>query len=123
MPTVRRVYFSLPLSLLLFLTSLNYPLTISACKSNETETGIGCIPNDPAGFVNVVLSVAIGLAGGVAFLLLVYGGFRMVFSQGSPDAIQDAREIITSAIFGLIIVVFSVFILRLVGISILGLPI
>jgi len=73
--------------------------------------------------VNQILQIAIGVAGGVAFLMLVYGAFRMTFSQGNPEAIQDAREIITGAIIGLLLIVFSVFLLRLIGINILGLPI
>ena len=73
--------------------------------------------------VNNILSFAIGIAGGVAFLLLIYGGFKFMFSFGNPENIQQGREIITSAIIGLLVVVFSVFLLRLIGISILGLPI
>jgi len=72
--------------------------------------------------VSTILSIAVGAAGGVAFLLLAYGGFRLVTSQGDPKALQDARTIITSALSGLLFIVFSVFILRLIGITILGLP-
>ena len=67
--------------------------------------------------------LVIGIAGGVAFLLLIYGGFKFIFSVGNPESIQQGREIITAAIIGLIVVVFSAFLLRLIGISILGLPI
>ena len=73
--------------------------------------------------VNSLITFGIGIAGGVAFLLLIYGGFKFMFSFGNPENIQQGREIITSAIIGLLVVVFSVFLLRLIGISILGLPI
>ena len=98
-------------------------LAAENCPSNHTSTGIGCVPNDPAGLVNKILEIGLGVAGGVAFLMLVYGGFRLVFSQGNPDAIQGAREVITSAIVGLLIVIFSVFFLNLIGVNILRLPI
>ena len=88
-----------------------------------TNTALGCIRNDPASLVNQILQIAIGMAGGVAFLLLVYGGFRMVLSQGNPEALQGAREVITGALTGLLIIIFAVFLLRLIGINILGLPI
>ncbi len=87
------------------------------------NTALGIIPTDPTQLVNVLLTIAFGVAGGIAFLLIVYGGFRLVFSQGDPKAVQEAREVITSAIIGLLIIVFSVFILNLIGIDVLGLPI
>lgn len=89
----------------------------------EVSTGFGIVSTDPKQLVNTVLTIAIGIAGGVAFLLIVYGGFRLAFSQGDPKAVQEAREIITSAIVGLLLVIFSVFLLNLIGIDILGLPI
>ena len=73
-------------------------------------------------FVNRILSIALGSFGGIAFLLLIYGGLRLVASQGDPKALQEARTIITAAITGLLFAIFAVFILRLLGIGILGLP-
>lgn len=73
--------------------------------------------------VNLAVNFGIGIAGGVAFLMLIYGGFKFIFSLGNPENIQQGREFITSAIIGLLVIVFSVFLLRLIGISILGLPI
>ena len=83
----------------------------------------GDLPENVRRVVNFAVSFGIGIAGGVAFLLLVYGGFKFIFSVGNPENVQQGREIITAAIIGLIVVVFSVFLLRLIGISILGLPI
>lgn len=87
------------------------------------QTSLGNIETNPTGLANSLLRIALGIAGGVAFLLIVYGGFRLAFSQGDPKAVQEAREVITSAIVGLLLVIFSTFILRLIGIDILGLSI
>lgn len=90
---------------------------LAACD----RTGLGFCNDLPASeLVSTVLTIAIGIGGGIAFLLLIYGGFRLVSSQGDPKALQDARSIITSAISGLLFIVFAVFILRLIGVSILG---
>ena len=96
------------------------------------DSGEGNFPDDSSegGFlsgrtkelVNLLVSFAIGIAGGVAFLLLIYGGFKFMFSMGNPENVQQGREVITAAIIGLLVVVFSVFLLRLIGISILGIP-
>lgn len=97
----------------------------SSCTDDKgkTKTTFGCIARNPTALVNALLPIALGAGGGLAFLLIIYGGFRLATSQGDPKAVQDAREIITGAIIGLLIMILSVFILRLVGIDILGLPI
>lgn len=93
------------------------------CPSGFVCTGIGPIPTDATGLANALLKIALGVAGGLAFLLIIYGGFRLALSQGDPKAIQEARDIITSAIVGLLLIILSTFILRLIGIDIFGLPI
>ncbi len=109
-----RLWTFLALSLLLS------PTTVFA--GDTVDTGLGKINGDPTNLVNDILRIALGAAGGIAFLLIIYGGFKLTFSRGDPQAVQDGREVITSAIIGLIIVIFSVFLLRLIGIDILGLP-
>ncbi len=95
----------------------------SESDASVVQTALGTISTDPKQLVNTLLTIAIGIAGGIAFLLIVYGGFRLAFSQGDPKAVQEARDIITSAIVGLLLIVFSVFLLNLIGVDILGLPI
>ena len=91
-------------------------------RPNVIKTPLGDIPTTPAGFAAAFVTLAVGVSGGVAFLLMIYGSFRFMFAAGNPESVQQGREIITAAILGLIVVVFAVFILRLIGISILGLP-
>lgn len=109
--------------IIIFFALLIFPESAFALK-----TGLGDIPGDeknlnPSDLGNKILQIALGAAGGVAFLLIIYGGFKLAFSRGDPQAIQDARDVITSAIVGLVIIVMAVFLLRLIGIDILGLPI
>jgi len=87
------------------------------------DTPFGQIRTDPAGFAQAFLGIALGIAGGLAFILMVFGAYRLMFAGGNPDSIQSGRQIITAAVVGLIVIIFSVFILRLIGISILQLPI
>jgi len=85
------------------------------------KTGLGCLPTDPQKFVNAALPWAIGIGSGVAFLLGLYGALMIVISAGDPEKMQAGKEIITSAIAGLLLIVFAVFILRVIGVNILGL--
>lgn len=87
------------------------------------DTAIGCIPiGSGQEFTEFILKWALGIAGGVAFLLILYSGFMIMTSTGDPKKLQAGRELLTAAISGLVLLIFSVFILRLIGVDILGLP-
>jgi hypothetical protein len=88
---------------------------------NALDTAIGCIPiGEPREFIAFVLRWAMGIGGGVAFLLILYSGFMMISSSGNPERLQAGRELLTAAISGIVLLIFSIFILRFVGIDILG---
>ncbi len=87
------------------------------------DTAIGCIPiSDTNAFVGFILKWAIGIGGGIAFLLIVVAGFQIMTSSGNPERLKAGQELLTSAIAGLIMIIFSVFILQIIGVTILKLP-
>lgn len=87
------------------------------------NTAIGCIPIDSGtAFAEWFLPRLLGIMGGVAFLLMLYGAFLMITSAGNPEKVKAGRETITSALAGLIFAIFSLFILRVIGIDILQIP-
>lgn len=95
------------------------------CGTNGITTAIGCIPalaNDKGvGFMGFVLRWSVGVGGGIAFLLILYGGFMVMTSQANPERVKAGQELITSAVSGLILIILSVFILKIIGVDILGL--
>ncbi len=96
-----------------------------SCANNKNGiwTAIGCIDGDFNSFVsNFLLNIAIGLAGGFALLCIIYAAFQIQSSQGNAEKIKKAQEMLTSCIIGLILVIFSIFILRLIGVNILKIP-
>jgi hypothetical protein len=92
------------------------------CASNEITTSIGCIPVEANLFVGRLLEIIFGIAGGIAFLLMVYGFILVSMSGGDEKKVQGAKETITSAVTGLLICVFGLFILRLISVNILQIP-
>ncbi len=94
------------------------------CDTAKTkvQTAIGCIPTDPSGFISYLLGAGIGLAGGIAFLLILLGGFQILTSSGNPEKLNAGRELVSSAIAGLLLIIFSIFILRFIGVTVLGIP-
>ena len=113
---------------LLFLSKSIFPLNAFAqlgtggCGTEEVESAIGCIPvGDTNSFMGWILGWAVGIGGGIAFLLIVYASIMIMTSQGDPTRLKAGQELLTSAISGLIMLIFSVFILKFIGVDILGL--
>ncbi len=88
----------------------------------KVNTALGCIPVKADKFVEWLLPYVFGIAGGIAFLIMVGGFIRMATSKGDPKAVQAAREMIGSAVTGLLVSVFALFILRLIAVDILHIP-
>lgn len=88
----------------------------------ECVTAVGKISATPQGFLKAVLSLGIGFAGLIAFLLLLWGGFQIIMSQGNAEKVQNGQAIITSAIIGLLFILASVFLLGFIGGNIIGIP-
>lgn len=88
------------------------------------ETAIGCISvlGDQNAYLADILRWAVGVGGGIAFLLIVYAGFMIMSSAGSPDRLKAGQELMTSAISGIVLLVLSVFVLRVIGVDILKIP-
>lgn len=85
-------------------------------------TALGCIQTSPGGLFSSVLPVFIGFAGGLAFLLILFGGFQILVSAGNPEQLNEGRELVSSAVAGLLLIIFSVFLLKLIGYDILRIP-
>lgn len=95
----------------------------SCADKGELLTGFGCIPVRLDSFINsFLLPRGISLAGIFAFFCIVIAAFRIQISRGDKEGLQKAKEMLTSCIIGLLLVIFAVFILRVIGVNILGLP-
>ena len=92
------------------------------CPSDEINTAIGCIPLGEEGLATFFLRWGIGVGGGIAFLMIVFAGFQIMASQGNPEKLKAGQELLSAAIGGLLLLIFSVFVLRFVGVTILQIP-
>lgn len=96
---------------------------LSCSSQNGMWTGLGCLPLDLNMLISgFILTTGIGLGGGFAFLCIIYAAFMMQSSQGNPEKLKKAQEMITSCIMGLMLIIFSVFIMKLIGVNILRIP-
>lgn len=99
------------------------PLGGGNCGPSGLNTAIGCVPvNDSTSLLSFILRWGMGIGGGIAFVLIVVAGFQITTSSGDPKRLQAGRELLTAAIMGLVLLIFSAFILRLIGVDILQIP-
>lgn len=95
------------------------------CGNASIDTAIGCVPvlsnDNGTSFMAFILRWAVGVGSGIAFLLILYAGFMIMTSSGNPERLKAGQELLTSAISGLILLIFSVFVLKFIGIDILKL--
>lgn len=94
--------------------------TCDSTGNPAIQTAIGCIHTKPEEFVKDFLKFFVGISGGFAFLMMLLGAFQMVTSGGNPETLKTGQQRFTSAIIGLLFVILSVIILRLLGVDILG---
>ena len=65
----------------------------------------GCI--EPADMVKNALEWVIGISGAVSAIFIVYGGTSYTMSRGDANKVQTAKQIITYALIGMIIVTLA----------------
>lgn len=85
-------------------------------------TAIGCIHTNPAEFVKDLMKFVIGISGGLAFLMMLLGAFQMLTSAGNPETLSAGRDRLTSAVIGLLFVIFAILLLQIIGVDILQIP-
>ena len=80
-----------------------------------------CVSENPFGALNEYLKplipFVVGIAAGIAVLMIIIGGIQIIFSGGEPGKITEGRQRITAAIIGLLILVFSAAILHVLNAS------
>jgi hypothetical protein len=91
-------------------------------EKEEVWTALGCISSKPEDIVRIVEIAGLGLAGSVVLIMIIVGAFKLSVSQGDPNKTKEAKDTITSAIIGLLFVIFSVTILQFIGVSVLHIP-
>lgn len=93
-----------------------------SCGEGELSTALGCLPYTREAFVSALLSFIIGVAGGIALIIMLIATFQIMTAGGNPEQLQKGKELFTGAIIGLLFLIFSVSLLRIFAGSIIKLP-
>lgn len=97
-------------------------LIIGRALAQGAKLGVpipGCRPAGEeitlAEYLGCIYRFATILAIGLAILMIIWGGYKYMASQGNPDALAEAKEIIVGAIIGLVLLIFARLLLTFVG--------
>lgn len=85
-------------------------------------TAIGCVPSQPQPLVEGLIKFITFGSGGISLLLMIFASFRYITSAGNPDSVKAAWDQFQNALIGLLFVLFSVLLLQIIGVDILGIP-
>lgn len=79
-------------------------------------TGIATtnLPQSVPEMIGFWIKIALSFVGTIFFILMVYAGFRWMTARGEEDQIKSARDTITMAVIGLVIIVSGYAITNLV---------
>ncbi|MBA3723970.1 MAG: hypothetical protein H0W89_03710 [Candidatus Levybacteria bacterium] len=78
---------------------------------NAQIATLNCLPVVFSNVVNALLM----FVGTVAVVFIVYAGIQLVMSGGDPKKVAAARQIITYALLGLVLVLLSFFIIAIIS--------
>jgi hypothetical protein len=84
-------------------------------------SALGCMPMDKVErfLAEGVLGIGITFAGAFSVLCIIFGAIQFQLSGGESAKVQKAQKLITQCVVGLLIIIFSIFLLRFVGINLL----
>lgn len=90
------------------------------CK--QVNTSFGNFSTDPGGFILRVFGILISVSGGIALILIMRAGYKIMTSRGNPEGIKEGREQIVAAIVGLMFLIFSFVFLQVIASDLLKIP-
>jgi len=85
-------------------------------------TGLGCIGTDPSSFAQSLTGYGLSIGGAFSLLCIFYSSFVLQTSRGNPERIKKAKENLRACITGLLLIIFSIFIVRVIGVDLLRIP-
>ncbi len=98
---------------------LNPTGTGDSKTEQQEQTYFGEGQNPIVEFIIRIINFALTVMGSIAVIILIIGGFQMMFSQGDQQKLDEAKNVVKYAVIGIIVALLSYVIVITVQ-SILG---
>lgn len=89
---------------------------------NAINTALGCIPYETKGFTQSLLTFLAGTAGAIALVVMLIATIQIMTGGDNAEQVKKGKELFTGAVTGLLFIIFSVTLLRIVAGDIIKLP-
>lgn len=99
-----------------------YARCVECANQDGIRTAVGCIPAKPESIIRTTIKIGLSIAGGTALLMIFTASFSLSTSMGDPKKTNDAKDMLSSAIIGLLFIIFSVTMLQFIGVKLFQIP-
>ena len=65
------------------------------------------LPKSGSGNIQEIVTIAFGIFGAIAVIVVVYAGIQLIISQGNSEKVAQARRAIIYAVSGLVVILFA----------------
>jgi hypothetical protein len=90
------------------------------CQS--VNTPLGLLHIELSEFTKTIFSLLLSISGIIILFIVIRSGYILLFSQGNAEKVKEAQDRLTSAVVGLLFLVFSLIVLQTIGVDILHIP-
>ena len=100
----------------LMLVFLVMPMAADAQRGGEDTFGVEAVEEgldgslteaEPREVAARIINVALGFLGIIAVVLVLYGGFMWMTAAGNEERVTKAKQILTAALIGLVIIIMA----------------
>jgi hypothetical protein len=90
---------------------------LASAQFRTPNSGGTGLPNETSftEFMLRIINIALAVAGLIAVLFLIIGGFRYITSAGNEETAENAKKIIINAIIGVVVIILSFVIVRVIS--------
>jgi len=92
------------------------------CGEGAIDTALGCIPYETKGFTSALLTFLAGTAGAIALVVMLIATIQIMTGGDNAEQVKKGKELFTGAVTGLLFIIFSVTLLKIIAGDIIQLP-
>lgn len=124
-------HVSILTQVIIFLSPISYLLSpklalafdpTGTCGDQAIDTALGCMPVSTSGFTSALLTFLAGTAGAIALVIMLAATIQIMTGGDNAEQVKKGKELFTGAITGLLFIIFSVTLLKIVAGDIIQLP-
>jgi hypothetical protein len=110
------------------LTSFFSPKTVLSydptgnCGETAIDTALGCLNVQTGDFTSTLLGFLAGTAGAIALVIMLMATIQIMTGGDNAESVKKGKELFTGAITGLLFIIFSVTLLKIIAGDIIKLP-